>query len=345
MNSKIVNLQASVTQRLRNIAREKQASFEVILRRYAIERLLYRITQSPERNRFVLKGAMLYTAWVADPFRPTQDLDLLGLGDDAAPAMAEAFRAICQQKVPDDGVTFDTASIRADAIRGNQEYGGVRVRMTAHLGNVRIPEHIDIGFGDAVTPGIVELTFPALLDAPAPQLRAYPKETVIAEKFEAIVALGQANSRMKDYYDLVALSRLFDFDGAVVRNAIAATFERRGTALPARRPPGLAKAFARDRQKVVQWTAFVQREPLLLSPGDLVEVVQEVGLFVMGPGKAARAGKPFTHKLRAGGPWRAKRIAAGKTDRRRARPKRAKGLTRPCEPQHQGACPRKKTRP
>jgi hypothetical protein len=211
---------------LRNVAREKQASFDVIVRRYAIERLLYRISQSSERNRFVLKGAMLYTAWVADPFRPTQDLDLLGFGDAAPTAMATTFAAICQHAVPEDGITFNVASIRADAIRGNQEYGGVNVRMEGRLGNIRIPIHIDIGFGDAVTPAIVDLIFPALLDAPAPQLRAYPRETVVAEKFEAMVALGQANTRMKDYYDLAALSRYFDFQGTVVRDAIAATFNR-----------------------------------------------------------------------------------------------------------------------
>jgi nucleotidyltransferase AbiEii toxin of type IV toxin-antitoxin system len=318
MTHKPVNLQASVAQRLRNIAREKQTSLELIFRRYAIERLLYRITQSPERNRFVLKGAMLFTAWVTDPFRPTQDLDLLGFGDDAAPAMAAAFTAVCQQDVPDDGLVFDAAAIRAEAIRGNQEYGGVRVRMTARLGKTRIPVQIDIGFGDAVTPGIVDLTFPSLLDAPAPQLRAYPKETVVAEKFEAIVALGQVNSRMKDFYDLVALSRLFDFDGTIVRAAIAATFERRGTALPTKRPPGLTKAFARDRQKITQWTAFVRRESLLLNPGDLVAAVQEISRFVMPPAKAGQAGKPFTHTWRPGGPWRAKRTMAGKGGVRRS---------------------------
>lgn len=322
MTRKPVNLQASVAQRLRNIAREKQTSLELIFRRYAIERLLYRITQSPERNRFVLKGAMLFTAWVPDPFRPTQDLDLLGFGDDAAPAMAASFTAICQQEVPDDGLVFDAATISAEAIRGNQEYGGVRVRMTARLGNVRIPVHIDIGFGDAITPGIVDLTFPSLLDAPAPQLRAYPKETVIAEKFEAIVALGQANSRMKDFYDLVALSRLFGFDGEVVRDAIAATFERRGTALPTKRPPGLTKAFARDRQKAMQWTAFMKRESLLLNPGDLVAVVQEVSLFVMPPAKAAQAGKSFARTWGPCGPWRAKRTTAAKVGGRRSKPKR-----------------------
>jgi hypothetical protein len=307
-----INLQASVAQRLRNIARERGTSLQLIFRRYAIERLLYRLAQSRECNRFVLKGAMLFTAWVTDPFRPTQDLDLLGFGDDAAPAMATAFSAICQQAVPDDGLVFDAATIRAEAIREHDEYGGVRVRITARLGNAQIPVRIDIGFGDAITPGAVDLTFPPLLDAPAPQLRAYPKETVIAEKFEAIVDLGQANSRMKDYYDLVAISRLFEFDGAVLRAAIAATFERRGTALPARRPPGLTKVFARDLQKITQWTAFAQREPLLLNPGDLAAAILEISRFVMPPAKAAQTGKSFTSIWKPGGPWSAKATTAGK---------------------------------
>ena len=186
--------------------------------------------------------------------------------------------------------------------------------MTARLANIQIPVHIDIGFGDAITPNAVEITFPPLLDAPPPELLAYPKETVVAEKFEAMVSLGQANSRMKDYYDLIALSRLFDFDGAVVRDAMAATFERRGTELPTKRPPGLTKAFASVRDKTIQWSAFVRREPLLLDPGDLAKVVQDVGLFVMGPAKAAAAGTPFTHKWKAGsGRWRPKRNAAKKT--------------------------------
>jgi hypothetical protein len=227
--------------------------------------------------------------------------------------------------VPDDGITFDVATIIADSIRGNQEYGGVNVRVTSRLGNIRIPLHIDIGFGDAVTPAIVDLTFPALLDAPAPQLRAYPKETVIAEKFEAMVAHGQANSRMKDYYDVVALSRLFDFGGTTVRDAIAATFKRRGTALPEKRPPGLSKAFARDTQKMTQWAAFKQRESLLFDPGDLVDVIRSVNLFVTGPTKAARTGGPFTHKWKPGGPWRAARpTTPRKAAHKKAEPKKTK---------------------
>jgi hypothetical protein len=329
MARNIVNSVASITQRLRNIAREKNSSFQMILHRYAIERLLYRITQSTERNRFILKGAMLYTAWVPDPFRPTKDLDLLGFGDDAPPAMAGAFATICQQPVPDDGITFDVAGIRAEPIRGNQEYGGVKVHVTAHLGNIRIPLQIDIGFGDAVTPAIVDLTFPALLDAPAPQVRAYPKETVIAEKFEAIVAHGQANSRMKDYYDIVAIGRLFEFVGTTVRDAIAATFERRGTALPVKRPPGLSKAFARDAQKMALWSAFKRRESLLFDPGDLVDAIRSVNLFVTGPTKAARTESPFAHKWKPDGPWQAPRP----TTPRKASPKKTKA-TRKQTPQN-----------
>jgi predicted nucleotidyltransferase component of viral defense system len=307
-----INLAASIGQRLRNVAREKHTTVDLILRRYAVERLLYRLSQSRERNRFVLKGAMLFTAWVDDPFRPTRDVDFLAFGDNATPAMAAAFGAICQQNVPDDGLIFDVASIRAEPIREQQEYQGVRIRITAQLGRTRIPVQVDIGFGDVITPGAVDLTFPALLNAPAPQLRAYPKETVIAEKFEAIVDLGQANTRMKDYYDIIALSRLFEFDGDVLRTAIGATFERRETALPARRPSGLTKAFARDIEKVRLWTAFLQREQLLLNPGDLIAAIQEISNFVMPPTKAARSGEAFDRIWRARGPWRVKHVPAAK---------------------------------
>jgi hypothetical protein len=213
MRNKPVNLQASVAARLRNIARDKKSTFELVLRRYAIERLLYRLSVSPYRDRFVLKGAMLFAAWAGDPFRSTRDVDLLGFGESAVPAVAETFRAICRQAVDDDALLFDGDKLQAGPIRDAQEYPGVRVRLTAFLGKVRIPVQIDVGFGDVITPAAVDIEFPPLLETAAPRLKAYPKETVVAEKFEAIVDLGEANSRMKDYYDLVALSRLFGFDG------------------------------------------------------------------------------------------------------------------------------------
>ncbi len=307
MTRKPVNLPASVATRLRNIADARQTDVALILRRYAIERLLYRLSVSAERDRFVLKGAMLFTAWMPDPFRPTQDLDLLGFGDDDVAAMAKAVARICKQVVPDDGVIFDTASIKAAAIRTTQDYGGVRVKMTALLGNIRIPVQIDIGFGDAVTPDITELEFPPLLDAPAPNIRAYPKETVFAEKLQAIVALGIINTRMKDYYDLLALARLFEFDGEVVRQAVIATFDRRGTPLPDDVPTGLSPVFVEDPQKIALWNAFIGREPLLLNPGYLVAAVEDIAAFVMPPLVAAQKGKPLAKRWKPGGPWKAVR--------------------------------------
>ena len=307
MTRKPVNLPASVATRLRNVAAAKSIDLAFVMRRYAIERLLYRLSMSPERDRFVLKGAMLFTAWLPDPFRPTQDLDLLGFGDAAVPMIAERIAAVCRVNVPDDGLVFDVATLRAEPIRGNQEYGGVRVKLTARLARTQIPVQIDIGFGDAVTPGIVDLVFPALLDAPAPTVRAYPKQTVLAEKLHAIVVLGAVNTRIKDYYDLLALARLFEFDGATVRDAIAATFSRRGTALPTDTPIGLSSEFTRDPQKVSLWQAFTSREALLLEPGDLVGAIQDIAAFVLPPLDAARDGKAFSRRWPAGGPWRTTR--------------------------------------
>ena len=209
--------------------------------------------------------------------------------------------------MPDDGLEFDVASLKAAAIRTNQDYGGVRVKMIALLGKTRIPVQIDIGFGDAVTPEITELEFPPLLDAPAPKIRAYPKETVFAEKLQAIVALGLINTRMKDYYDLLALARLFNFDGEVLHQAVIATFERRGTPFPDGVPTGLSSAFVGDPQKVAFWNAFIGREPLLLNPGDLVAAVEDIAAFVMPPLDAARNAKAFKNKWTAGGPWKSVR--------------------------------------
>ena len=300
-----VNLPASIAGRLRNIAYKKRTNSEILLRRYAIERLLYRLSHSRHRDRFVLKGAMLFTVWLDDPFRPTQDLDLLGFGGNSTDEIAEVFRQICRQEVEEDGPVFDVENLTAEPIRHDQNYGGLHIRTVAHLGRTRIPVQIDIGFGDAITPGPAEIEFPPLLDTPAPILKGYPRETVVTEKFQAIVMLGQANSRMKDYYDLAALARLFAFEGLTLAAAIRATFERRQTDLPETIPIGLSDAFARDPQKNAQWQAFRSREPLFLPVGDLSEVVSEIGGFLMPPAEAARTNRSFDHIWPPEGYWRA----------------------------------------
>jgi hypothetical protein len=273
------NIGASVRARLLDRARAERSDFQILLTRYALERLLYRLSVSPHRDRFILKGAMLFVTWVADPFRPTRDLDLLGHGDNDAEAIAETFRTICAQAVADDGVTFDVAALTAAPIREEVEYGGVRVRTTATIAGARISVQVDIGFGDAITPAAIYIDYPALLDAPAPQLRAYPVETVVAEKFEALVTLGMANSRLKDFYDLWVISRTFELRRAVLVAAVQRTFERRGTTLPSEIPVGLTDEFA--EAWAAQWRAFLGRDRMAAAPDAFAATIADLRVFLM----------------------------------------------------------------
>lgn len=281
------NVAASVRARLQNLARAQQANFQRVLTRYALERFLFRLSVSRHKEIFVLKGAMLYAAWLADPFRTTRDLDLLSLADRETSPLLGAIRDVCAQPVADDGLRFDTRNILAEPFGEERPHGAFRVRTSAQLGAAVIPVHVDVGFGDAVTPGPLELEYPVLLDQPAPTLYTYPRETVVAEKFEAIVALDLANSRMKDFYDLLAMSRLFAFDGVILAAAIQATFERRTTAIPRGRPPPLTRAFSEDPLKLQQWRSFLARDPLLIDEPDLNTVIREIGDFIMPAALAA----------------------------------------------------------
>jgi predicted nucleotidyltransferase component of viral defense system len=251
------NVGASVRQRLLNLAHARGQPMELLLTRYALERLLYRLSVSPHRERFVLKGAMLLATWFDEPHRATRDVDLLGFGDAAEDALVDTFREIMAVEV-DDGVSFDLKGLRIEAIREELEYGGSRIRTAAALAGARIPITVDIGFGDAVEPGVEDIDLPVLLDMPSPHLRAYPPETVIAEKFHAMVVLGRANSRMKDYYDIWMLTSAFDIEHERLRRAIVATFARRSTVIPAEVPEGLSDAFATDPGKQRQWDAFTR---------------------------------------------------------------------------------------
>lgn len=251
------NLGASVRQRLLNLAHARGQSMDLLLTRYALERLLHRLSLSPHRERFVLKGAMLLTTWFDEPHRATRDVDLLGFGDSAHEALLGTFREVMAIEA-DDGVVFDLKGLGIEAIREDIEYGGSRLRTTAALAGARIPITVDIGFGDAVEPGVENIDLPVLLDMPSPHLRAYPPETVIAEKYHAMVILGRANSRMKDYYDVWMLTSSLDLDPERLRRAIVATFERRNTAIPLALPDGLSESFAEDSGKLRQWAAFAR---------------------------------------------------------------------------------------
>jgi predicted nucleotidyltransferase component of viral defense system len=287
MRKPLRNVGASVRARLLNVAKERNQPFDLLLTRYALERVLYRLSQSKHRDRFVLKGAILMTAWLDDPHRPTRDLDLLGFGDPDPEAMIAVFREVCAIKA-DDAAVFDTEGLTVDRIRDEQEYGGLRLKTTATVDGARVRVVVDVGFGDAVFPGVEEMELPVLLDQPAPRLRAYPRETMIAEKFHAMVVLGRANSRMKDFYDIWILKRSFAFKGDVLARAIAATFARRKTEIPAGRPDALSGAFAEDPLKQRQWEAFLQ-DVAVKPPGSLADVLDELADFLTPPAAKARA--------------------------------------------------------
>jgi len=276
---------ASVRARLLTLARDKGQAFDLLLTRYTTERLLYRLSITPHRDRFVLKGAMLLTTWFDDPHRPTRDVDFLGHGDPAPEPMLAVFREICAIE-ENDGVTFDIDALRVELIREELEYGGLRLRTTARLAGARITVVIDIGFGDAVEPGIEEINLPVLLDLPAPRLRAYARETVVAEKFQAMVMLGLANTRMKDFYDIWMLSRNYDFDRERLSRAIEATFERRGTPIPEELPDALSPVFAVDVTKQRQWTAFVR--DLDTGAPSLETIVSDLAGFLIPYAQQAR---------------------------------------------------------
>ena len=269
------NLAASVKARLQNEATRRGDDFNLLLLRYGIERLLFRLSQSAYADRFLLKGAILFVVWDEKTHRPTRDLDLLGFGPSETEDLRRVFQEVVTQPVVDDGLVFDPASVRAEEIREDNAYGGVRVRIMAKLGPAEVPVQVDVGDGDAITPAPETASFPVLLDFPAPQVRTYPVYTVVAEKFEAMAKLGLANTRMKDFHDVWFLTRRFQLDGPTLRRAIEATFTRRQTPLPVW-PDPLSDALANDATKQTQWAAFIRRNGLTDQPKDFANLVVTV---------------------------------------------------------------------
>lgn len=266
------DLAASVRARLLAVAKSQGADFNQVLVRFALERILYRLSQSTHADRFLLKGALLFTLWYGMPHRPTRDADLLGFGPSDLESIARTFRDIAGVKV-EDGIIFDPATVSVEEIRKDAEgYAGARVLITGEIAKARCKTQIDIGFGDAVTPGPVDAVYPVLIeDLPAPRLRTYPVYTVVSEKLHAIALLGMTNSRLKDYLDIWVLLDREALNAHTLARAIAATFVRRGTAVPAALPIGLTDEFAADPSRQALWLAFLKKNQLAVTP--LVEVV------------------------------------------------------------------------
>ena len=267
------NTAASIRARLLALAQSKGEDYQRVLGRYAIERFLYRLGRSPYRDKFTLKGATLFTLWTGHTHRPTKDLDLLGRGSSSVIEEVEpTIRAICEIQ-DEDGIVFDSKSIEGTRIKEEDEYEGVRIKLLADLAGARIPMQIDIGFGDAVYPEPELTSFPVLLPMEAPLIRAYPRESAVAEKFHAMVLLDIRNSRMKDFYDVWFMASTWTFEMASLRKAIVTSFERRGSTIPPVVPFALTDDFLNDPQKKQQWTAFVSR----LNSEEEVPSLEEVG--------------------------------------------------------------------
>ena len=293
----------SVRQRLLNLSKKRGEDPNLVFIRYAIERLLYRISCSKQADKFILKGAMLFATWTGRPHRPTKDLDLLGFGDASAEQLRQIFMEICRTQVEPDGLEFNAETIEIIEIREELEYPGQRIRLQSKLGNARLNIQIDVGFGDSIVPAPIELEYPTLLDMPAPHIRAYPIETVVAEKLETIVSKGILNSRMKDFYDLRTMANEFQFDGRGLSKAVGATFDRRRTTIPNDSPPALSEEFYTNADKQIQWRAFLRTSKLGDISFELDQVILEIQAFLMPPMVAIANNESFAMNWLAGGPW------------------------------------------
>ena len=303
MKRSIHNVAASVRARLLNHAHQRGEDFQFVLHRYAAERFLYRLGKCDQRERYVLKGAMLFALWGGSLYRPTRDLDLTGYGSSEPAIVLGSFREICACPVVDDGVIFHIPSLVAEPIRAGAEYDGLRVRCRATLGNVRIPMQIDVGFGNSIVPPARDVEYPTLLDGPAPSIRAYPHEAVIAEKLHALVVIGDRSTRLKDVYDLHVLASQFSFDGAQLARAIAATFDRRHTTIDATIPAALTPRFFADDARAGQWRAYLTRNGLPGAPADLAAVGEQLQAFLDPLWSALADSRAFLFTWPPAGPW------------------------------------------
>jgi Nucleotidyl transferase AbiEii toxin, Type IV TA system len=253
---------AAVRARLLAKAKAENQDFSLVLTRYGLERMLYRLSVSTNKDNFLLKGALLFDMWFDVPMRPTRDIDLLGFGLAEEPLVLATFQEMCGIKC-DDGIQFDIGSIKVAEIRKEANYSGLRVTLIGYVDSARCPVQIDIGYGDAVTPAPEHADYPVMLEGlPVPKLRIYPRYTVLAEKYEAIVSLGMVNTRLKDYFDMWVIFNSAELDSAVLTEAIDATFARRNTQTPQTTPIGLTANFGQDAQKTKQWEAFIRKNQL-----------------------------------------------------------------------------------
>jgi hypothetical protein len=298
------NLPASVAARLRERSRRTGDDYQLLLAAYFCERFLYRLSRSSVGDRFVLKGAMLLRLWADRPYRATRDLDLLRRGDRAIESIRADLETICRTEVAPDGVVFEPGSIRLEAIRREDEYAGTRARVVATCGSIRMTLQVDLGVGDAAWPPPESRLYPALLDLPTARVLAYVPAAVVAEKLEAMVVLGQRNSRIKDFFDVHHLAGHCGFDGSTLAESVRRTFAKRGTPVPEEEPVGLTSAYWEDPARVIQIRAFARRSAILLSADVADQILPLLRAFLLPILDDVRRGRHEVEAWSPGGPWR-----------------------------------------
>jgi len=304
MKKDITNIQASIRARLQNKAKEANQTFAEILQYYGMERFLYRFSRSKYADKFILKGALMFTVWQVSERRTTLDIDFSARYDNQIAAIEKIIKDVCKVEVTPDGLIFDATTVKGKKIKEDTDYEGVRVRFLGFLERARIPMQIDMAFGDVIYPKPKSIDYPIILDLPKPNLKGYPAESVISEKVEAMVKLGLLNSRMKDFYDIWLMMRQFNFNGADLTEALKKTFEHRKTALPEGRPLFAEEIYDEKSDRQTLWRAFLKKGDIKHAPEKLAATAKEIEVLLIKPLGAINEGRPFNGEWKAPGPWR-----------------------------------------
>ncbi|MBU0671552.1 MAG: nucleotidyl transferase AbiEii/AbiGii toxin family protein [Candidatus Margulisbacteria bacterium] len=298
------NIPASVRARLQNIAAKTGRPFFEVLQYYAMERFLYRFSQSEYADQFILKGALMFTVWQVPERRTTLDIDFSARFSNKVAAIEDMIKDVCKVPVDPDGLVFNASSVKAKKIKENADYEGVRVKFHGLLGRSRVTMQIDVAFGDTMypAPGIVD--YPVILDLPRPRLKGYPVESVVSEKFEAAVKLGSLNSRMKDFYDLWLMMRRFDFNGLRLTEALKRTFRHRKSQLPEHKPLFAEEMYDKESDRQTLWKAFLKKGEIEHAPEKLSKVAHEIEKFLVSPLEAISKGQGYDKEWMTPGPWK-----------------------------------------
>jgi len=299
---RVKDMAASAHQRLLNKSRETGCPFNQLLQYYAMERFLYRLSKSAYADRFILKGALMLTVWKGPVSRPTCDMDILGEIDNDVAVIVQAVRDVCSTEVEPDGIKFNVDTIEAERIAEDADCEGVRVHFQGNLGNARMSMQFDVGSGDKVVPRATKIQYPTTIEMPSPALIGYTMESTIAEKFETMVKLGPLNSRMKDFFDIWLLSRLFEFNGETLVSAISSTFGARNTNI-SQYSSVFSAEFRADGTKATKWEAFLRRTAIESAPSQFSAVVEAISTFLGPPAEAVANGTAFSKSWKPGGPW------------------------------------------